>query len=415
MGLLGRGRWILIDQILSSGSNFLLSFVLVRAVSPRDFGAFGVAFVTYQLILNLARAQASEPMTIRFSNSPAGDWARAASHSTGFAIVLGLAAGLGLVLFGLTTNGALQVSFVTMGILTPGLLVQDVWRYAFLAQGRPARAAANDLLLVSVQGALLAATAATGSITITTAVLAWGVAALVAAVVGAKQAASIPSPAHALTWARENGAIGGVLTGDLMARGAASQIALFAIGGLAGLASVGYIRAGLLVFGPLYALIQGAVPFAVTELVRMKASSPHRLRPAADVMSLLFAAAGLLLGAALMLLPDQLGRSILGGSWEGTRELLPALTALAFTAGAVVGPAVGLRAIPSVGRLMSVSLVVAPATVLFAAGGAFMGGAEGACWGLAAANALTATALMVQFRSALRAEPALVGPPERLP
>lgn len=402
LGLLVRGRWILIDQVLSSGANFVLAFVLVRSVEPREFGAFGIALVTFQLIISLARAQGSEPLTIRFSNAGKPEWTRAAAHSTGYALLLGLAAGAGMVAFGLTTGGALRTSFVVMGVAVPALLVQDGWRYAFFTLGSPARAVVNDLFLAVVQGAILVFLAATGSITIAGAIAAWGLAALAAAVLGGIQAGTAPSLGNGPGWLRETRMLGWALTGDLMARGAASQIALFAIGALAGLASVGYVRAGLLLFGPLYALIQGAVPFAVSECVRLRSASPHRLRPAADLLSLLFGAGGLLLGAALLLMPGDLGRAFLGESWEGTRDLLPAMTVLALTAGVIVGPAVGLRAISAVGRMATVSLAVAPVAVALPAGGALIAGAGGAAWGLAASNAVMAGALLWQFRVANR-------------
>jgi hypothetical protein len=252
--------------------------------------------------------------------------------------------------------------------------------------------------------------AVTGHVTIAGAIAAWGLAALAAGVVGAFQARCMPSLRHSLSWMRETRALGRALTGDLMARGAASQIALFAIGALAGLASVGYVRAGLLLFGPLYALIQGAVPFAVAEFVRLKSATPQRLRPAGDLLSVLFGAGGLLLGATVLLMPESLGRTFLGGSWEGTRELLPAMTALALTAGVIVGPAVGLRAISAVGRMATVSLAVAPIAILLPAGGALLAGAEGAAWGLAASNAVMAGALLWQFRVANRKF--LSSPPE---
>lgn len=400
--LLLRGRWILIDQILSSGTNFVLSFVLVRSVTPREFGAFGVALITYSIVLSLARVQASEPMTIDHSRSDPG-WSRAASQSTGFALGLGLAAGVLMVCAGLfLAEGTLRVSLVTIGIVTPGLLVQDTWRHAFFAQGKPARAAANDTVLALVQAGALIVAARSGGITVVGAILAWGIASLVAAVVGAFQASCIPDLRECLTWAREHRTLSSALTGDLLARGAASQLALFAVGALAGLASIGFVRAGLLLFGPLYALIQGAVPFAVSEFVRLRAEAPGRLVPASHLLSLVFGAGGLVLGAALLLLPDETGRSILGSSWDGTRPLLPAMTALAVAAGVLVGPAVGLRAIRAVGRLMGVSLVLAPVTIVLAAVGALAGGAEGAAWGLAAANAATAGALLWQFLAANR-------------
>jgi O-antigen/teichoic acid export membrane protein len=407
LGVLVRGRWILLDQILSSGTNFVLSFVLVRSVTPREFGAFGVGLITYQLLLSLARAQASEPLTIRYSQSNKREWTRAASHSSGYLFVLGLAAGAGMVVFGLFTDGALRTSLVTIGIVTPGLLVQDGWRYAFFALGKPARAAANDAILAIVQAAGLVLAATMGRISIVQAITAWGVAACVAAVFGAFQAGCIPNLRRCITWARENGRISGALSGDLIARGAAAQVALFAVGAIAGLASIGFLRASLLLFGPLFALIQGAVPFAVSEFVRLRSASPDRLWQASSLLSLVFGAGGLVLGGILLVMPDELGRSLLGSSWDGSRPLLPAMTAFALTAGIVVGPAVGLRAIQAVRPLMTVSLVLAPVTVVLAAGGALLAGAVGAAWGLTIANAIMAAALLERFR---RANGADLGP-----
>lgn len=397
---LSRGRWVVVDQILSSGSNFLLAFVLVRSLSPRSFGAFGVALVTYQIVLSLSRAQASEPLAIRYAESNQAQWKDAAGASTGFALVLSLLAAAGLLLAGALTQGDLRTSLMLMALILPALLVQDAWRFVFFAQGRPARAAGNDLIWTVVQVGLLIAAGLAGPITIPRAIGAWGVAAAVAAVAGALQAGCVPNPARFRTWIKDNKVVGAVLSGDLVARGVASQASLFAVGAIAGLASVGHIRAGLLLFGPLFALIQATVPFAVGECVRLKQDHPQRLAAAALWLSGTLGAAGLVLGGALLLLPDSWGRALLSESWEGTRVLLPAMTGLAVAAGVVVGPAVGLRAIPALRRLLVVSLVLGPITIAFAAAGAVWGGATGASWGLAAANAITAGALIWQFRSA---------------
>ena len=149
LGVLVRGRWVVVDQALSSGSNFLLSLVLVRSVSPHSFGAFGIALVTFHAVLSLSRTQVSEPLVIRFSNSSDEDWKRASRSSTGFALTLGVLGASGMVIFGLFTAGALRTSLLTLAIFLPVLLVQDAWRFAFFAQGRPARAAANDFISVS--------------------------------------------------------------------------------------------------------------------------------------------------------------------------------------------------------------------------------------------------------------------------
>lgn len=408
--MISRGRWVVVDQVLSSGSNFLLSFVLVRSIGPRAFGAFGVALITYQLIVAFSRTQASEPLAIRYGASGEAEWAAATRESTGFALALGVLAGAASAAAGLAADGDLRTSLLLLGLALPFLLLQDAWRFVFFAQGRPARAAANDLIWTVVQIAVLAAVAVAGSMSITGAMLAWAAAAAVAAVAGAVQSGCLPAPGRALAWAGQTRALGAVLGGDLVVRGLSLQASLFLVGGLAGLASVGYLRAGMLVFGPLYALVQAVVPFAVGESVRRETERPGSMRRAAASLSGLLGAAGLALGVVLMLLPGPAGEAVLGPSWEGTRPLIPAMTVLAVAAGLVTGPAVGLRALPAVGRLLRVSLLLAPVTVLLAGAGAGYWGAPGAAWGLAAANVLTAAALAWQFRSALRHRESLPGP-----
>lgn len=402
--LLSRGRWILMDQALSSGSNFLLSFVLVRYLSPHDFGAFGIAFVTFQIVLSFSRALASEPLTIRFSASTEALWRDATRSSTGFALVFGLLTGAGLIGAGLLTSGALSDSLLAFGMAAPALLVQDAWRYAFFAQGSPERAALNDLTWTVVQVALLVAAYSAGGVTVSKAILGWGAAAAAAAIAGCFQASCAPHVRGAVSWMKETKAIGVVLSGDLVARGGATQIAMFAVGAVAGLESVGYVRGGLLLFGPLYALIQGVTPFAVTEFVRLTASEPGRLRGVSSWLSLALAGGGLCLGLLLLALPDGIGRSILAESWEGTREALPAMAVLAIMAGLAVGPAVGLRTLSSVRRLLRVSLLTAPLTMVLPAVGGWYAEAPGAGWGLAAATGFMAAALLWQLRIAIRVD-----------
>ena len=48
---LTRLGWGVADQGISSVGNFAFSIIVAKALSPSDFGAFAIAFVTYGMIL----------------------------------------------------------------------------------------------------------------------------------------------------------------------------------------------------------------------------------------------------------------------------------------------------------------------------------------------------------------------------
>ena len=67
--LVRRFGWAFADQLLSSGTNFLLNVLVARTVGVRDLGAFSVAYATYTFSLGGVRAIASELLTSPQSTS----------------------------------------------------------------------------------------------------------------------------------------------------------------------------------------------------------------------------------------------------------------------------------------------------------------------------------------------------------
>jgi hypothetical protein len=70
----GRFGWGLGDQAMSSLSNAAMSFYVARTLSPAEFGAFSIAYVTYSFALNASRGLATEPLLVRFSHTNAPAW-----------------------------------------------------------------------------------------------------------------------------------------------------------------------------------------------------------------------------------------------------------------------------------------------------------------------------------------------------
>ena len=66
----GRMSWGLIDQALSSLSNFAVGIVVAHNFGLEEFGAFTLAWFTYGLILNISRGLGTDPLVVRFSGVP---------------------------------------------------------------------------------------------------------------------------------------------------------------------------------------------------------------------------------------------------------------------------------------------------------------------------------------------------------
>jgi O-antigen/teichoic acid export membrane protein len=139
-----RFGWGLGDQLLSSFTNFMLGALIARAVSPRDFGAFSLAYATYTLSLGATRAVVSEPLVVRFSSVAEAVWRDGLRMAGGTAMTAGVAIGVGCIIAGSVIGGLLGTVLTILGIALPALLVQDTWRYAFFAAGRGSAAFVND-------------------------------------------------------------------------------------------------------------------------------------------------------------------------------------------------------------------------------------------------------------------------------
>ena len=101
----GRMSWGLLDQALSSLSNFAVGIVVAHSVGLEEFGAFTLAWFTYGLILNVSRGLATDPLVVRFSGVPVADWRTAVSRTSGTAIVVGIVMGMACLLLGLVVPG----------------------------------------------------------------------------------------------------------------------------------------------------------------------------------------------------------------------------------------------------------------------------------------------------------------------
>lgn len=383
-----RAGWSVADQALSSLSNLVLALLVARAVDADGFGAFTVAFAVYSSGVLLSRTLVSQPLAVRFAGADAGDYRRATGMSTGTAVALGLAGGSAVVLVGALLGGAIGGALAAVGVALPGLLLHDAWRMAFVVQGRPERAVLLDVVSIVLQVAAVVGLLRLEVDDPVPFVLAWGVAASLASVVGVALGSALPRLARTRHWLRVHWDLTRYLLSESVLVQGAFQGALLLVGIFATLRDVGALRGAAVIVGPVSLLAMSAQAFGVPELARRTHLTVRRQRFAAALIGGLLAAVGAGWGLLVLLMPDSVGAYLLGDSWAGVEPvLLPT----------VLGQVVNLVSVGAICVIMSKAQVrtaflvngtVALLLVSLGVLGAWLAGAVGAAWGFTAAYAI---------------------------
>jgi O-antigen/teichoic acid export membrane protein len=390
--LVGRFGWGIADQALSSVTNFAIGIIIARLLGTQALGAFALAFSTYTVGLNVSRGLATDPLVIRFSGEEPAPWRRGTAQAAGTALIVGAAGGgicvLFGVLFGRVLDSGVGLVFVALGLVLPGLLVQDAWRFAFFAARRNEQAFLNDLVWTVAQLIAFAVLVRDGAADIAALVLAWGGAASLAAIVGSFQAGIWPRPALARRWVRDHKDLGSRYVAENLSLSGETQLRAYVIAVVAGLQTTGAFRAAELLLGPLNVIHFGLEPVALAHAVRVARSSAERLLNFCVVVGGALAGLTILWGGVVLLLPDRVGTAILGASWSTVGNLLLPMVLFTVGTGLTAGAHVGLRALAAARRSLPTRLASSSLRLGGVLAGAAGAGGVGAAWGLASGQAI---------------------------
>ncbi len=305
----------MLDQVVSSATNFLLVVFVSHATDADSFGAFTLCFSTFLIVLGLARAVTSQVLVLRYASVSTPLWRSGASLAAGTALSIGAIAGALLVATSILLPD-FRSEACALGLVMPMLLLQDTWRFAFFAHSSGIRAFASDFtwMVVFLAGAVLLHGAEQW--TPTSIIAVWGVSGGAGAVLACVIARTPPRFRGMGEWVVEHRATSLRFLVEFVASSGASQVAMFGVAAVAGLATLGAVRAGLLVFGPLNTLELGLALVAVPEGVRLvrENRARHLLRWMA-IGAACFVAAACLWAAAVIVIP-WLGQLLAGNSWE---------------------------------------------------------------------------------------------------
>jgi len=214
------------------------------------------------------------------------------------------------------------------------------------------------------------------------AILVWGGAGTAAALFGNVQARLTLRPAGATSWVREHRYLIPRYVAEAMASLTSSQLSLYAVGALAGLATLGQLRAGQLLLGPILTLFIGLQLVAVPEAVRALAASIGRLRLVCIGSGAVMALVSVAWGAVIALAPRGVGEALLKANWAPAQEVIfplaLGLAASSFSLGALIG----LRAYAAATRSLRATAIASAVTMTTTVGGAVLAGGVGAAWGI---------------------------------
>jgi hypothetical protein len=309
---------ITIDQGVSSLSNVLVVILAARVLGADTFGLFGVISLVYLTTQGFARALVGEPLLVRPQESQ-----ERPGEAIGSAALLGVALGLLVVGAGLALSLAsadLGRGLVAFGAFLPLMMLQDLGRYLAVATHQPGRALVLDLLWLGLELVAVAAIVVADAETLTWFVLAWA---------GSGAAASglllWQHRGHrvqlGLVWLRETWPLSWRYATAFAARQGAALAGVSFVGGALGARAMGAVTGALLVFGPQVQLQAAAMAAGVSEVAHLPPGGSEVGRQVRITTVLCSGVAALNL-VALLLLPDRLGRLVLGDVWEGTQALL---------------------------------------------------------------------------------------------
>jgi O-antigen/teichoic acid export membrane protein len=388
---------------MSSLTNFLLSIFVARSLGAVQFGAFSLAFVTYGLAINASRGLSIEPLLIRFSGTVPPIWRRATAHSTGTALLVGLATGAGALVAGRVTGGTTGLAFVALGLTLPGLMLQDSWRYAFFALGQGHQAFINDTIWAVVLVPALVLLRMTGHTNVFWFVLAWGAAANVAAAVAPLQARVVPNLVGAAEWLSRHRDLGPRYLLENTGGNVSGTLRTYSVSYILGLAAVGYMQAANTLMGPFTIILAGVSLITLPEAAKLMRHSPRHLPLFCAVSSAALTVLAAVWGVVLLVaLPKGLGQLMLGRLWRPTYPLvLPATLAMMFSC-LTSGALLGLHALGAARLSLRYVLRSALLGLIFAVIGALIGGTLGAMNFIAIASLISTVMSWWQLRYALR-------------
>ncbi len=255
----------LLDQGVSSLTNFVTALVAARLVGPALFGSVSLALVVAYTTVALGRALVGEPLLANIApQRPQGP--DMVPDALGLAVVLGVLSAVVIAAAGLIRLPILDI-FPLVAIWLPVMLVQDALRYAAFARLRAEVALASDVAWAAVQFVALAVLLSSGQPGPGAIIATWGAGSAVGALTAMLLLRTHVSTQVA-SWFRATRSYSMWLLPQLVLVQLTYQASLFVVALAFGEAVLGGLRAMQTVTMPVFILLTAAQAITVPRLTR---------------------------------------------------------------------------------------------------------------------------------------------------
>jgi O-antigen/teichoic acid export membrane protein len=392
-----QGLWAVTDQGLFALTNFTVSVLLARWLSPTDYGAFAVAFSVLLFMGTVHTALLTEPMLIlgpsRFREHTAAYVRRLSTLHFALTSVMGVA--LLLTVAGLTVLQSplrAAATLAALAVSAPAILFLWLVRRACYIESRPRLAAASALVYAVLVPAGMVLLTQVGVLTAASGVMTMGLSGLVVAIwlmlrltrSGAEPTTLISRPevtrAH---WTYGRWALGSGLLSWVPSNAVVLALPLWH-----SLDDAGALRVATTLMLPVLH-VQGALgPLFMPTLVRARLSG--KLRSSAVAMGSLFLALSAFYAPVILIFGSWFAQLLFGTRYpiDGTTlwllAAIPLVSAVSGVAGAV------LRAVERPDRVLRTYVAATAVTLLVGLPLVFAYGVDGALASLLLSAATTA-------------------------
>ncbi len=314
---------LLVDQALSSLSNFLAPWMVLATSSRQEFGVFALYYSLYLFLLSMTRELTGSTAIVVLGRAPDEEVDRHRTASAAAAVLLaGVPLLIGVVLMVVQPHGegaSIRAGLLMLG--TAAAVVQDVSRHHLIAARRYAAVAVVDGTWVAVTlpaVVWIVVSDPSGPWV----VAAWSVGAAVSALVGL--ALSLGGPHRALPpstrWLTEHRELSLPFAGEAALDGGATTAATWLSAAVVGAAAIGQIEAARLAMSPITVVAAGGSVGLMARVARGRGVTRAAVGSMAR-WSCVFAAAAVAWGAALYVFSPQLVGA-LGSAWPGGRSTI---------------------------------------------------------------------------------------------
>ena len=375
-----RATWTVLDQAVSSGTNFSLTVLVAHVSSAADFGAFALIMTVGVTFVSVARGVAGDPLASRFAVPDRALQRAATRGAAAVGVAVGALAGAASVAVALVFDQhAWAFPLLALAAVIPGVLLQDFVRSVYVVvESSPRGAFVNDTAWALLMALGCTVLIVQGDVSPAHFVLVWGLTGTACGVMGCWFLRLSPSVSRIRWWLRETRDLWPFFLSD-NALLWVSVVAMSSIVALnAGFGDVAGMRAMTTLFGPIIVLSLAFSMFAIPELAKRADLRGARLQRVSLLIGTGLGCVTALIGAAVWLIPERIGRRLLGETWDYTHPLIPFTTIDAVGAMVIAGCVIGLRSQGRGRAVLGARVITSLGRLVVGSVGAVLNGAMGA-------------------------------------